>query len=398
MIIIPPNSPAQERLQYSTFIGRNFRKEEFREVRGSGVPRRTLNYQYNLINDDEIRQFSIEQRNNLHGEIEVPLWHEEVPVEVNESNTSLTGDFSNSNIKGGDEVVVINEDGTYEKTRVTSIIGDEMFTLKTFTKAEYPSASVYPFTTVMRIAEGENNYYPKNAATHQLSGVEVNPRNVTGSTGDLTYYQDKILIKQAPIAEQNTHSRVYNQFPQVVDPGAHGKITLLIDAPHAVVMTGLSYRIRTDRERRTWDGFLNEMRGSFNTFFRPTFLPDLKITRKITEQIFEVSNEPDIILKWSQNQDVRILFNDGSEEFRRIIAITNNGDTALITFDIDLPNKSIAMVSYVEENRIANDVVTFNHFGNFSTIDFVVTTLIRDRTIIVDGASYTMDWSLDFTS
>lgn len=146
---------------------------------------------------------------------------------------------------------------------------------------------------------------------------------------------------------------------------------------------------RSKGEIRAWREFLHYMKGSWGTFYFPTFQNDLPLSTPIllgadndvTVPYMGLSAYLDGAVPY---RDVRIRLEDGSIEYKRITTIVDNGDdTETVTFDSVIGStgsSSLAgtMISWMHLCRIEGDTARFVHtFLGEAELSFKVRSVIE---------------------
>jgi hypothetical protein len=120
-----------------------------------------------------------------------------------------------------------------------------------------------------------------------------------------------------------------------------------------------------------WREFLHSVRGSWGTFYLPSFQNDLPLNQRITlgGNTFEVPymGVEAFLNAQAPYRDLRIQLDDGSVEYKRITDVTHNGNgTETITVDSVIGSAGFSeiadtMISFMRLCRIEGDTAQFTH-------------------------------------
>ena len=142
------------------------------------------------------------------------------------------------------------------------------------------------------------------------------------------------------------------------------------------------FRISLESEAEVWlwRKFLHWLRGSYRTFYVPTFQDDLPGVTTADSNVF-TAPDTDLTLLFGDPPDprrnaLRFEYDDGTILYRRITDIVDNVDTEQITVNLAVI-AGTPKISFLQECRILGDTATFVHNRN----DDVILTF-RFRTIL----------------
>ena len=129
--------------------------------------------------------------------------------------------------------------------------------------------------------------------------------------------------------------------------------------------------INSMAQLHAWRKFLHFVRGSWGTFYAPTFQNDLPLDAAFAlgGNTFDIPDMGiDVFLGGAApKRDLRIVTDDGVVHYRRITDVTNNGNgTETVTLDDTVGTAGFSaiadtVISWMHLVRIDGDTATFNH-------------------------------------
>lgn len=129
--------------------------------------------------------------------------------------------------------------------------------------------------------------------------------------------------------------------------------------------------INSAEQLYAWRQFLHFMRGSWGTFFAPTFQNDLPLNTDFTlggnTFLINTMGIATQIGVAAPKRDLRIVTEDGTVYYRRITDVTDNGNgTETVTVDSVVGSVGFSaidstVISWMHLVRIAGDTATFKH-------------------------------------
>lgn len=113
-----------------------------------------------------------------------------------------------------------------------------------------------------------------------------------------------------------------------------------------------------------WKTFIHYLRGSYGEFFVPTFTNDLPGVTTTASNVFSCE-DTDLALLFGNPPDarrnaIRLIFPDGTVQYRMITAVIDNVATEQITVDSPV-NAGNPEIGYLQRCRILGDTATFVH-------------------------------------
>ena len=397
MLSLRPEQPTTQVFQFSTQALRNEEGGEFRISRSGNRPRMTLQYDYLLTTDDRIRSFTINQRNALHTLVDVPLWHEEVLID-SINNRAIRGDFSKSDIDIGSDIILSDFPETFEKHEVTAKT-DTQITVKDVVDGRFKrNDGVVPVVSVRRLQNGENLYQPVGASNHTFVGTAEVNENIGGyGASSIERLNGRPYLNRRPRAVRGV-SKIYEQFPQVFDAGPHSRITIITEQDYSNVVTPVEFKYGNEADKQWFKAFFNELEGAGNSFYHPTYLPDIvPVVIATDRRSMTVSQDTSGTLQFAEDQYLLFKMENGAEHILQVNRIISSPDNPVVELGSAIPAGNVSVVSFIPEVRLSNaETITFRHHLGYGFVNFVITTIIQELAPIFEGKSFGRDWGDSF--
>ena len=384
ILSIPPEMPVEQILEYETDIFRSNNGTERRFAIRGNQPRQQLTYNLIFTSDQERRELRLQQFLNNLAPAVFPMWQEpfvatsEIPI----GSTTISGDFTFSDLIADDTVFIISPDGQIQELNNVVTVGPNLLTLRNIINDTYPvGTSVYP-TIIAQPPDGRGiQMYPVNAFRQAVRGRSVTQRALGGAGATVNLYQGLPLLEPEPSAN-GLVTETYSRQPVEVDFG--GVFDLQSNAQFSNISRPVEFYI-PDRERlQYWKRFLDLVHGRRDPFYAPTHqfdvVPQLHIPGTAEVQIL---NSPNINqwLSSAGRSDLRFVL--GPEPviaYRRVTTISDLGNgSVILTLDTALPSQgpatTISKISLLELSRLGSDRVRFRHFDTHSRIQISLETI-----------------------
>lgn len=177
------------------------------------------------------------------------------------------------------------------------------------------------------------------------------------------------IIRKRGLSGRTARGMIYRETQEL--DGITGRVFVTGTEPLGEWITDLTVYCRSKAEIYAWREFLHYVRGSWGTFYLPSFQNDLPLDQPITlgGNTFEI---PYMGIEAFFNgqapyRDLRFELEDGSVEYKRITQVTDNGNgTETVTVDSVIGSVGFSaidstVISFMRLCRIDGDTAKFVH-------------------------------------
>lgn len=388
-----PANGAQEQLIFKTDLMRSKDgKEQSFSLRVA--PRTVVRYVFQFTSEQDKDRTRIETI--LFGgapvlALGVQLWWEARPITsaVSSGATLIPCDPSNFSVVAGDTVVFALPDGTFATgTYSADASPANGILLDVGVTQDLPLG-----TFIMPVRFGHLNSSNLSIARNNLETITVElllegDRDL--SAINTTYFDthpldspERYILKER--CTVGTLSANISREEQRIDSET-GRVYVTGTEPLGEYSTNVVVYTNTYEELYAWRQFLHLQRGSWGTFYAPTFQNDLPLFTDLSlggnTFIVPFMGISTFLDGDPPKRDLRIVTSDGTVYYRRITLVTDNGNgTETITVDSVIGSVGTSAIdettiSWMHLVRIAGDVASFNHiFLGEADLSFRVRTV-----------------------
>ncbi len=200
--------------------------------------------------------------------------------------------------------------------------------------------------------------------------------------GFLPLFDGELVLEVANEIENGQAKRIsFDRAERALDSGITNRAARNV-YPFGQDTVPFQTTIEGDTALWDWRRALHYLNGSWRRLWLPTFQPDLQYAGSLpNSNTFDVTNvglsafgSPPS----SPRAALRFLYPDGSIEYRKITAVTDNGATEEIVVDGAIPAGS-PVVGFLQRCRIVGDTCTFEHERpGRAVLSFTLRTLSDD--------------------
>lgn len=378
-----PSAPAVINYQWVTDILKAWDGSEQR-VTIRPDPRMSVDYDIQLSDEAAVRRIKAKLFSDLVTPVIVPLWHEETPVApVDPGATSLTGDFSLLDLLPGDTFYI--EDKVLEASELLQVdtISDTEITLTTATSLEYLKPIIVPTVEIQTQDNAGVGRLQRNWGHFQLSGDSPVMNPLRGKGASITLYKDRPLLDLGPSAGSEVQD-TFTQDYERIDYGNIFQVEFSKEFPN--IGKPREFYIGSKEELQYWKLFLDTVKGMRNTFYAPTYTPDLVVANQPLpgSQSLDVYNEDfDFGSTWhlsQSNQNLMFVNALGERLPYEVSNVVDNGDgTSTISVATPFPSSedgsTIVRIELMPLCRLGSDKVTFTHDVDDATVKLTIMTI-----------------------
>jgi hypothetical protein len=192
------------------------------------------------------------------------------------------------------------------------------------------------------------------------------------------------IIKKRCLQGTSSRGLIYRETQEL--DGVTGRLFVTGTEPLGEWISDVIVHCNSKPEIWAWREFLHYVRGSWGTFYLPSFQNDLPLNERITlgGNTFEI---PYMGIEAFFNaaapyRDLRIQLDDGTFEYKRITDVTDNGNgTETVTVDSVIGSAGFSeidgtMISFMRLCRIEGDTAQFTHlYLGEARLQFTVRTV-----------------------
>lgn len=382
--------PVLERFEWKTDAMRSI-NGKVQRVSVRRNPRRTLNYDILLTNEQDLREIAITLAGKVAAPVVLPIWAEPIKLEgVAGVSKTILADASFSELKVGDTIWFERCDrGASELGRVAEIdrVGKTITVSDTIANSYAIGDYVYPCVSAF-LPDGTGiQRHQTNAGRVKIEGTVTTRDSLVGHGATVQFYEGLPLLDRRPSIE-GTAAESYEHHFETFDYG--GVRTIVSPDPISTAKRPRIYEIDGQDELQFWRAFLAQIRGRVREFytptFRPNFLPAEQPGAGATEII--IAADPDYFSFWMDlvnRRDVYIERTDGSGFIQRIATVNDNLDgTISVAFGVPIWNPGEAPIyalSMLERARLATDTAEIVHLSNGAQISLTLESGIHDDAV-----------------
>lgn len=378
-----PDFPFVQELLYDTDILRSYNGTEQR-ISIRPTPRQVLSGKIVYENDAQIRDLKAQLFIGVVSPIIVPLWHEPflITSDADIDTDLLDGDFSIADWLINDFLFIESRNETIGELVQISAATDSLVTLKNVLTNSYPAGSIVYPTVTCSLNDGSGfGRYPINAAEMKISAKSFGRRLLGGKTASLDTHNSLTLLDRRSLNDSLV-SESFLLNSETIDYGGAIQIDFAQDFSKAA--RKIEFLIPDRIDLQFWKLLLDTLVGRREPFYTPTFREDLVVHTQpdVGGSSFLIPDSPNYVTDWwpsTGHRDIVITNQDGDRLYRTITGAVDNGDgTITITLGIALPGtaggSTIVFIEFLELVRLASDVVSLSHYGQYSTITMSITT------------------------
>lgn len=331
-------------------------------------PRRSLEYDFTLLDNTERRLFKAFLFANKKRAIYIPIVTDEVSLTADAPASSSALDFVSTNFDFNDDgaLAVYKDERTFEVATIDTVgASSTSLTAPTSESWTVQTARVIPLARA--IAE---------------TPIRIN--RVTDSIEEATV-RFQILPEDVPLAPHRlgTYSPRYTlNGVEVFDPFVlgpnnweeDGKGSVSIRATDAESVAGIFSRTPWDtapREITSYSFFLDgrdeiamflawwwNMEGRTKPIWVPTLQEDFKFVSATTGQIVVEDHEQTELYLWHESRrDLAIVYTDETMAFRRITSAQASGSNDVLFLNADVSPTNLWFVSFLKLSRLNEDTI-----------------------------------------
>jgi hypothetical protein len=393
IVLIPyiPQTPVQEQLSWITDI---MKSRDGTEQRHSLrlTPRQTIDYSY--LQEDgtdasRLRTILLSVKPLILG---IPIWWEaqEVTSATSAGSTLINVATSFIDHRVGSTIIVVRPDGVSFDATIDSFTSTTITTTNPHSLAIPADSLVCPVRLGYilgdpRYSDSAGDGLRTAFRIETIDNVDLEEGSPTVDfpthpTDGLTILSDPNFMRSR--SHRGSVSMEHQRIDNIIGVPAQ---FLQEDIGDPMLTKGVEIQYSLE-EIRKWRAWLHYIRGSWRTFYMPTFRNDLPLTQTIklsgTSFIAEDTGAATFVGVQPPHRDVMLELPDGRQFFSRVITIVDNGD-GTETFTISpnwgsqSPDSDIAIadakISWMHLARLEGDVATFIH-------EYVGTTSLRFNT------------------
>ena len=383
-VVIRPNEPMSQTLEYKTNIITKYDGSEQRIAVRSNEPRQTFSLSYTFITDDEIRDEKSRLFTSLLSPIVVPMWPEfaSTDADVSAGVNTITGDFSELDVRATELIFIITENDTVSQLVEVTSKTDSSIVLSNVTNFAFPAgALVYPAKTIQPVGPLGPDLYSVNAAEYDFTAIGKDDRSLGGAGGTIATYNGLPYLSERPLNESPFGDK-FTKNSEILDFG--GSFTIQSKQDYPNLTKDVSYFIGDRTTYQYFKKFLDTMYGRREKFYTPTFRPDI-----VGVAVVGGTNSIDIIpddkldswLQSNANSHIRVVLNPGAVEFLvEVDAYIDNGVgpaelTVLTTVPNLDPSMEVVEINFLQLCRLASDSVSYSHYSLYSNISMKIQTV-----------------------
>lgn len=379
-----PEIPFVQELSYDTNILLSHDGTEQR-ISIRPTPRQALMGRIIFENDAQIREFRAQLFIGVVSPVIVPLWHEPflITADAAADTDTMSGDFSIADWLVEEFLYVETSNGSIGELVQLSAISDSLITFRNVLSNSYPEGSVVYPTVACSLSDGSGfSRYPVNVSEMKMTARSFDRRALGGKTASVPTHNTLPLLDKRPLNDSLV-SEAFTINSETIDYG--GAIQISVSQDFAKVARKLEFLIPKRTDFQFWKLFLDGLSGRREPFYTPTFREDLVVDTQpdVGGSSIIISDTPNYVTDWwisAGHKDIVINNQDGDRLYRTIIAAIDNGDgTVTISIGTALPGtvggSTILSIEFLELVRLASDVVSFNHYGQYSTVSIGITTI-----------------------
>lgn len=204
----------------------------------------------------------------------------------------------------------------------------------------------------------------RTEADHDISNIDTNYFDLHASESP-----SRPIIRKRCLQGNEARGIIYKETQEL--DGVTGRVFVTGTEPLGEWLSDVTVHCNSKAEIWAWREFLHYVRGSWGTFYLPSFQNDLPLNERITlgGNTFEI---PYMGIEAFFNaaapyRDLRIQLDDGTYEYKRITDVTDNGNgTETVTVDSVIGSAGFSeidgtMISFMRLCRIEGDFAEFTH-------------------------------------
>jgi len=393
LMISDPQAGAQEQLTFVTDLMRskNGLEQAFSTRRG---PRTIVNYNFRFSSDNDKKRTELETiifGGNPILPIGVQLWWEGRKISAAALSTDIVVNFTiaNMSIAAGDTLIFNTPDGTEIISTILMINSPEIgVTLEQAVGTDLPLGT---WVTPVRFG---HLLQPARISTAQKNLEDLSVQFTLESERDIgevdpNYFDFHTVESPArPILRERCAIRKLTgaiSREQTTIDSKTGRIFVTGTEPLGEWSSQVVVFCDDVSEMYAWRKFIHYMRGSWGTFYAPTFQNDLPLFSPLTlggnTFIVPFMGIENLLNGAAPKRDLRIVTVEGVVYYRRITNVTDNGNgTETITVNSVIGSGSPAfspisqtVISWMHLVRIGGDSATFKHRSTLGDADLTFT-------------------------
>ena len=383
-VVLRPNEPMVENIEYRTDVIKKWTGSEQRIAVRGNEPKRTYDLSFTFTDDAVIREERGRLFNNPNGTIVVPKWYDFALTDaaVAPGASTITGDFSQFDINVDDQIFIITENDTVSQLNKVVTKNDTTITLSNQLNSNYPINSVvYPALILTATKPLGLDLYPVNAAEYDFSMVDNNRIPFGGISASLNTFLTRTYLDKRPLNE-DPFGDIFDSNAQIIDYGQGFLAQTSQEWPN--LKREVSYFVNGKDDLQYWKLFLDTVYGRRELFYTPTYRPDIEAISvaggATTIEIVYDSR----IATWIQSEshkNIRIIMNPGLVEHTTTInsVIDNQDGTGILQLNDAVPNlgggETVVEINFIQLARLGSDTVRFEHYSLYSIITLSLETV-----------------------
>ena len=385
MLVPPvlPNEAITERLEWMTDVITNYDGSEQR-ISIRPYPRRSFNYSYAIMNDEERRRFYSVYYQTAQIEIFAPAYPYQGYVQAlaPQGERDVYFNVSRSDLRPNDGVMFQLRDGTTFIYRVQDIYNDHIRIGRPLDVA-IPKGSIAVPLFEARHSKDPSLGMLSVSGSSQLTLNVVNVRQNEAhpiNPVTLPMFNGYVVLDRRPMAEGEAIDD-FSAGMKSIDNGT--AIPFFYSAWDQIYVGGvrqyLINKLVDWPEMQFWRTFLDYCRGQQNPFLTPTYREDLVLAPgQVLQQESITVAGLDYDQVYAEVPTYSRLEIETDMGIHRVVVAGVSRDEAntIITFQDAIPEDvtgaTIVRISFLMLVRLASDAATLIHRGTFSTVDLTI--------------------------